>query len=328
MTAFLPNRHLVSTGGNRHPSCPSGYLIRKQVEDKRRRLTRRLWLPEHRPHQGLRILNAGGASERFDDSFPRSGHFQSRGSWLVTSLMLGPCRVYGLLRPLIPCLTPFLRTEDIWTPFCLDDSSLSFALHCGQHIPGMPPSDPRAILEGEIKEVDVKEISSTFHETKVEEWHISDNHQQNLSFSDVSPADITVRNLEVEIDAASSFVDTLKTRFTSPRVGDLESVVVGKVRRKKVLKDVSADFPAGTMTAIIGGSGSGKVRSNLLPTSTTNLIFGLMPDNPSQCPLRSHARIEPHNHREYPLQWIPRPSHCHQRLRGSDRRVASIPDRP
>lgn len=125
----------------------------------------------------------------------------------------------------------------------------------------MASSDACATLEAEIKEVDVEEIGSSFHETTIAEAHISDNHQQNLSFSDVCPADITVRNLGVEVDVASSFVDTLKAKFTTSEVDDLEGDVMGRrVRRKKILKDISADFPAGTMTAIIGGSGSGKVR--------------------------------------------------------------------
>jgi len=115
------------------------------------------------------------------------------------------------------------------------------------------------IIQGSIEEVDVKGKDSLFHETAEAEWHISDNHQQNLSFSDVHPADIVVRNLEVEVDVAASFVDTLKAKFIKSEVGNAEGGTVDGIRRKKILKDVSADFPAGTLTAIIGGSGSGKV---------------------------------------------------------------------
>ena len=110
-----------------------------------------------------------------------------------------------------------------------------------------------------IEEVDVKEEGSLFHETVETEWDVSDNHRQTLSFSDVHPANITVRNLEVEVDVAAPFVDTLKAKFTRSKVNDVEDDAVGAARRKKILKDVSADFPAGTLTAIIGGSGSGKV---------------------------------------------------------------------
>lgn len=108
-------------------------------------------------------------------------------------------------------------------------------------------------------QVDSLPMSSSFHRPTAAE-HIPDNHQQNLSFSDVCPADITVRNLEVDVDVASSFVDTLKARFTNSEGNDPGGAVVHGARKKKILKDVSADFPAGTMTAIIGGSGSGKVR--------------------------------------------------------------------
>jgi len=110
-----------------------------------------------------------------------------------------------------------------------------------------------------IDEVGLEEEGSFSHEVMGVEWHILDDHQQNLSFSDVHPVDITVRNLEVEVDVATPFADALKAKFTRFKVGDVEGGEEGGARRKKILKDVSADFPAGTLTAIIGGSGSGKV---------------------------------------------------------------------
>jgi ABC-type glutathione transport system ATPase component len=124
----------------------------------------------------------------------------------------------------------------------------------------MASSEAGAVLEGGIGEEDVREKSPPFHDTTEAEWHISDNHQQNLSFSDVRPTDITVRNLEVEVDVATSFVSTLKAKFTRSEVEDLEGGSSVGAIRKKILKEISADFPAGTLTAIIGGSGSGKVR--------------------------------------------------------------------
>ena len=114
------------------------------------------------------------------------------------------------------------------------------------------------IVQERIEEVDVKEKGPLSHDATETRWHLPDTHRQTLSFSDVHPADITVRNLEVEVDVAASFVDTLKARFTKSKVGDVEGDAAGG-GRKKILKNVSADFPAGTLTAIIGGSGSGKV---------------------------------------------------------------------
>ena len=72
-----------------------------------------------------------------------------------------------------------------------------------------------------------------------------------LSFHAVEPVDICVRNLGVSIDVSPSRLNGLKKRIAGR-----------KPRQKKVykpiLQDVSADMPSGSLTAIIGGSGSGK----------------------------------------------------------------------
>ena len=88
------------------------------------------------------------------------------------------------------------------------------------------------------------------HEPVEMECHIAENRQQDLSF-DVHPANIAVRNLGVEVDVVASFVNTLRAKLTKFEVGDVEG---GHVRRGKISEDVSADFPAGTLTAIIGSS--------------------------------------------------------------------------
>ena len=120
----------------------------------------------------------------------------------------------------------------------------------------MTSSNAGAVLEGGI-ELHAIGKGPPFPGTTEAERRAPDNHQQNLSFSDVLPADITVRNLEVEVGVATSPADTLMAKFTAPEV-DVEAGVVRRVR-KKILKDISTNFPAGTLTAIIGGSGSGKV---------------------------------------------------------------------
>lgn len=122
-----------------------------------------------------------------------------------------------------------------------------------------PDTTVGADFQKTTDEVDLKEEGLFSHEMSGVEWHILDDHQQNLSFSDVHPVDIAIRNLEVEVDIATPFADALKAKFTRFKIGDGQGGEEGGVRRKKILKDVSANFPAGSLTAIIGGSGSGKV---------------------------------------------------------------------
>jgi len=59
------------------------------------------------------------------------------------------------------------------------------------------------------------------------------------------------------VDIAAPVVDMFNVRCTKPKVGDVEGDAVAGVRRKKILGGVSVDLPAGTLTAIIAGNGSG-----------------------------------------------------------------------
>ena len=120
-------------------------------------------------------------------------------------------------------------------------------------------------------EVGVEKKCSLFHEATEMGFRILDNYRKPLSFSDVHPASVTVRNLGVEVDTVTSVVDTLTAKFTKSKVGDVEGDVVGGIRRK-ILRDVSGIFPAGTLTAVIGGSGSGKVRLHPRTLCLANLI--------------------------------------------------------
>lgn len=72
-----------------------------------------------------------------------------------------------------------------------------------------------------------------------------EEEEQHISFRAVDRVDVSVRNLAITV---------------SPRSVSLPwSKKAEKAAEIKILDHVSADFPAGELTAIIGGSGSGKV---------------------------------------------------------------------
>jgi hypothetical protein len=222
----------------------------------------------------------------------------------------------------------FLRAaETHWTTTNPPPSSATYLRR--QTLSMVASGTAEAIVQARIR-VDVKEKCSLFHEAAGAEWHISDNHRQALSLSNVHPVDIAVRNLEVQVEVATSFADTLRVKFAESKFGDVEGGV-GRVPRK-ILRDISANFPAGTLTAIIGGSGSGKVvhlhphslhLKDLTPYLTCCLI-----DDVSQRSLPSHAGIKSRYHRNHTLQRIPRPSHSRQCLRHPNRCPDSVPHRP
>ncbi|KAI9816598.1 MAG: hypothetical protein M1827_001730 [Pycnora praestabilis] len=77
----------------------------------------------------------------------------------------------------------------------------------------------------------------------------------DLSFRAVDPVDVRIRNLSVSVDITSVGAASLFARFSRKRrkVGGESGS-----QMKTILNDVSADMPTGALTAIIGGSGSGK----------------------------------------------------------------------
>ncbi|KAK0440522.1 P-loop containing nucleoside triphosphate hydrolase protein [Armillaria borealis] len=82
-------------------------------------------------------------------------------------------------------------------------------------------------------------------------WSLADNYEEKLSFSSVTPVDVQVRNLCVQVEGTRQW----KERFPSLRknTSDLEARQV-----KSLLTNIDADFPRGTLTGILGSSGSGK----------------------------------------------------------------------
>ena len=73
----------------------------------------------------------------------------------------------------------------------------------------------------------------------------------HLSFRPVEGVDVAVRNLGVEIDVSPSGLSLLFSSLKPKKIGQEQQL-------KAILKDVNAYMPSGSVTAIIGASGSGK----------------------------------------------------------------------
>lgn len=80
-------------------------------------------------------------------------------------------------------------------------------------------------------------------------WDIKDTHQERISFTDVVPVDIKMRRVSVDVAISKGFMETFTRKSSDPEAANT----------KRILDDVSADFPRGSLVAIMGGSGSGKV---------------------------------------------------------------------
>ncbi|KAJ5989379.1 ABC-2 type transporter [Penicillium waksmanii] len=86
----------------------------------------------------------------------------------------------------------------------------------------------------------------------------------NLSLRAVNPVDVNIKNLSLDIDASSPIWGTSPAEIWQRLRGHK---IEGS--SKNVLQGVSASMPSGSLTAIIGSSGSGK-------TSLLNLMAGRM----------------------------------------------------
>jgi len=97
--------------------------------------------------------------------------------------------------------------------------------------------------------------------------HLSTSHSNHISLSDVDPVDVQVRNLAVTVDISPSTISLSKYL---PRKRSRDGTP--KAQSKEILHSVSASMPAGTLTAIIGGSGSGK--TTMLNTMAERMTSG------------------------------------------------------
>jgi ABC-type multidrug transport system ATPase subunit len=77
-------------------------------------------------------------------------------------------------------------------------------------------------------------------------------HSNRISLREVEPVDVQIRDLSVSVDISSSASSLSGLLLRRPRDGDV------RPEAKRILHSASASMLAGTLTAIIGGSGSGK----------------------------------------------------------------------
>ncbi|KIY73714.1 P-loop containing nucleoside triphosphate hydrolase protein [Cylindrobasidium torrendii FP15055 ss-10] len=80
------------------------------------------------------------------------------------------------------------------------------------------------------------------------DWALTDEHEEKISFSAVAPVNVQVRHLNVQV-----VPPIYRGLFKRQAAVDEE-----KASPKLILTDINADFPPGSITGIIGSSGSGK----------------------------------------------------------------------
>ena len=137
---------------------------------------------------------------------------------------------------------------------------------------GLPTADKADDIGPSLLQVDSKAPASKTATAQDHESHnhlqtLSSTHTNRISLSDVDPVDVQVRGLAVKADISpsafslSNFLPRKRSQDGTPSSS-----------AKQILHSVSASMPAGTLTAIIGGSGSGK--TTMLNTMAERMTSG------------------------------------------------------
>ncbi|KAH6694186.1 ABC transporter-like protein [Leptodontidium sp. MPI-SDFR-AT-0119] len=119
--------------------------------------------------------------------------------------------------------------------------------------------DPGDVNGSEAQDLQIAPRASSPHtsdakdEGNTELFHSATAHSNHISLRDVEPVEIQVRGLAVTVDLAPSAFSIDRYLPRKRRQDGSEAP-----RSKQILHSVSASMPAGSLTAIIGGSGSGK----------------------------------------------------------------------
>ncbi|KAH7355578.1 ABC transporter-like protein [Pyrenochaeta sp. MPI-SDFR-AT-0127] len=113
-----------------------------------------------------------------------------------------------------------------------------------------------------LKDPNVEHLTHTTSSHQIA-TNTSHGEGNTISLREVNPVSVRLENLSVSVDESpNAFARAFSKQKTPPSHSHVKSI----------LNDVSADMPCGTLTAIIGGSGSGK-------TSLLNQMSGRMKGN-------------------------------------------------
>ncbi|KAK0187368.1 P-loop containing nucleoside triphosphate hydrolase protein [Armillaria mellea] len=120
-------------------------------------------------------------------------------------------------------------------------------------------------------------------------WSLADNYKEKLSFSSVTPVDVQVRNLSVQVEGTRHWKERLPN--FRKNTSDVEARQI-----KGLLTNIDADFPRGTLTGILGSSGSGKttllnVLSERMRSSNLSVQGQRLHNNSTSLSSISHAYV-------------------------------------
>lgn len=119
--------------------------------------------------------------------------------------------------------------------------------------------DEKYPRNADIREGPIAKVESP-HESLRQTSTSSSQHGNAISLHAVQPASVRLEHLSVLVDEAPSVLARLFSKTKAP---------ANQSHVKTILNDISAEMPSGSLTAIIGGSGSGK-------TSLLNQMSGRM----------------------------------------------------
>ncbi|QSZ31132.1 hypothetical protein DSL72_000695 [Monilinia vaccinii-corymbosi] len=110
-------------------------------------------------------------------------------------------------------------------------------------------------------------VTATSENEATELQAITTTPSNTFSLSAVEPVDVQIRNLSVSVDISPSAF-SIERLFPRKKAQDGVATPI----TKQILHSVSASMPIGTLTAIIGGSGSGK--TTMLNTMAERMMSG------------------------------------------------------